>query len=68
MVDLTDPPQLERAKRVNAPLVDHALSVEGTCSGEHGIGLGKLPSLVREHRDLLPYMRQIKAAFDPHGL
>jgi D-lactate dehydrogenase (cytochrome) len=49
-------------------LVDDALARGGTCTGEHGIGLGKLAALAREHGDLLPYMRGIKALFDPHGI
>ncbi|MER3412317.1 MAG: 2-hydroxy-acid oxidase, partial [Thermoleophilia bacterium] len=38
------------------------------CTGEHGIGLGKIAALEREHGDLLPYMQGIKALFDPRGI
>ena len=45
-----------------------ALARGGTCTGEHGIGLGKRQALEREHPDLLPLMRGIKELFDPHGI
>ena len=40
----------------------------GTVSGEHGIGIGKLDLMDREHGPALAYMRAIKAAFDPAGI
>jgi D-lactate dehydrogenase (cytochrome) len=50
-------------------MIAHALSVGGTCTGEHGIGMGKRKALVREHGDAsVAIMRQIKGALDPHGL
>ena len=49
-------------------LVADALARGGTCTGEHGIGLGKLGALEQEHGDLLPLMRGIKQVFDPHGI
>lgn len=59
----------DRARRVNAAMVDHALSVGGTCTGEHGIGLGKREALLREHgAPAIAAMRRIKQALDPHGL
>lgn len=58
-----------RAKAVNAGMIDHALSVGGTCTGEHGIGLGKREAMLREHgSDSIAAMRAIKTALDPHGL
>ncbi|HVW18112.1 MAG TPA: FAD-linked oxidase C-terminal domain-containing protein [Solirubrobacteraceae bacterium] len=68
MVDLDSPDEVRRAERIDAALVEHALSVGGTCSGEHGIGLGKKRFLEAEHGDLLPHLRAIKAAFDPLGI
>lgn len=53
---------------MNAALVEDALARGGTCTGEHGIGLGKRAYLEREHGDLLPLMRGIKQLFDPHGI
>jgi D-lactate dehydrogenase (cytochrome) len=48
--------------------VDWALERGGTSTGEHGIGLGKLDYLEREHGDLVPYLRALKGAFDPNGI
>lgn len=59
----------EKARRINAAMVDHALSVGGTCTGEHGIGLGKREAMAREHgAGAVATMRRIKAALDPAGL
>ena len=49
-------------------VVDDALARGGTCTGEHGVGLGKIGALEREHGDLIPLMQAIKASFDPHGI
>ncbi|VVT25240.1 Lactate dehydrogenase [Sphingomonas sp. EC-HK361] len=58
-----------RAAKVNAAMIDFALSVGGTCTGEHGIGIGKREALVREHgADAVAVMRDIKRAIDPMGL
>ena len=40
----------------------------GTSTGEHGIGLGKIGYLEREHGDLVPYLRALKRVFDPNGI
>jgi D-lactate dehydrogenase (cytochrome) len=56
------------AKEINAALVEDALARGGTCTGEHGIGIGKIPYLAREHGDLVPLMRQIKHVLDPNGI
>jgi D-lactate dehydrogenase (cytochrome) len=68
LVDATDADGLARAKGVNDRLVQRALACGGTCTGEHGIGMGKIASLAKQHGDLLPLMRAIKAAFDPANL
>jgi D-lactate dehydrogenase (cytochrome) len=68
MLDPDDPAEREAAERLNAELVEDALAVGGTCTGEHGIGLGKIGYLEREHGDLLPLMRGIKQLFDPNGI
>jgi D-lactate dehydrogenase (cytochrome) len=49
-------------------LTDRALRLGGTCTGEHGIGLGKRESLAKEHPSALAVMRAIKRALDPMGL
>jgi D-lactate dehydrogenase (cytochrome) len=68
LVDGDDPGEIARAKAVNEALVEDALARGGTCTGEHGIGLGKIGYLEREHGDLLPLMRGIKHLLDPHGI
>jgi D-lactate dehydrogenase (cytochrome) len=58
----------ERAEAVNAEIVDYALERGGTCTGEHGIGMGKTGHLQKEHGDALPFMREIKSIADPNGI
>ena len=59
---------LAEAKAFNDRLVDRALSMEGTCTGEHGIGSGKIKSLKKEHGDAVDLMVAIKRTFDPENL
>jgi D-lactate dehydrogenase (cytochrome) len=59
---------LGEAKAFNERLVDRALSMEGTCTGEHGIGAGKIKSLKKEHGDAVELMVSIKRTFDPDNL
>ena len=49
-------------------LVERALSMDGTCTGEHGIGMGKMKYMKMEHGPALAAMRAIKAAIDPHDI
>ncbi|KPV39920.1 2-hydroxy-acid oxidase [Alicyclobacillus ferrooxydans] len=62
-----DKGDLERANAVNKGLVEYALSVGGTCTGEHGVGLGKRKYQALEHGNALNVMRTIKSALDPDG-
>ena len=57
-----------RAKRLNEEIVADALARGGTCSGEHGIGIGKQGFLEQEHGGTLPLQRGIKALLDPAGI
>jgi D-lactate dehydrogenase (cytochrome) len=66
-VDIDDEDELARAEEPAHNLVADALA-SGTCTGEHGIGLGKPVALELQHPDLLPLMREIKRVFDPHGI
>jgi D-lactate dehydrogenase (cytochrome) len=59
---------LAEAKAFNERLVDRALSMEGTCTGEHGIGSGKIKSLKKELGDAVDLMVAIKRTFDPDNL
>lgn len=68
LIDPNDPAERERAKGIATRLTDRALALGGTCTGEHGIGMGKQGSLEKEHGDLLPVMRAIRHALDPGDL
>lgn len=68
MLDPADPAELAAADALNAEIVEDALARGGTSTGEHGIGMGKLAYLEREHGDLLPLMRGVKRLFDPNGI
>ena len=67
-VDPEDPDEVRTSDELIELLVADALARGGTCTGEHGIGLGKVHALEQEHGDLLPLMRGIKQVFDPHGI
>jgi D-lactate dehydrogenase (cytochrome) len=68
LLDPDDAEAIARAEALNGRLVDDALARGGTCSGEHGIGYGKLGYLEREHGDLVPLYRGIKQLLDPNGI
>jgi len=69
LVDPAKPEQTELAKKFNKRLVERALKMEGTCTGEHGVGLGKMGSMRMElGDDMMDLMRDIKKVFDPEGL
>lgn len=68
LVDPSDPDEMERAKRVNDRMIERVLSVGGTCTGEHGIGIGKLSTLRDQHGEGVAVMQAIKDSLDPEGL
>jgi len=68
LLDPDDDASLAQAKALNASVVEDALGRGGTCTGEHGVGFGKLAFLEQEHGDLVPIYRGIKALFDPNGI
>jgi D-lactate dehydrogenase (cytochrome) len=69
LYDPNDPGALERAWDMDRRIVERGLSLGGTCSGEHGIGLGKREFLEREHgAEALAVMRSLKTALDPKGI
>ncbi len=67
-VDPGDPDELGRSEELVHLVVDDALERGGTCTGEHGVGLGKIAALQQEHGDLMPLMQALKRAFDPLGI
>jgi D-lactate dehydrogenase (cytochrome) len=68
LLDPANPAEVAEARRLNDRMVERAIAVGGTCTGEHGIGLGKQASLKREHGNAVAIMGQLKAALDPLGL
>jgi D-lactate dehydrogenase (cytochrome) len=68
MVDPDDQDELARAKTLSRRLVERAIAAGGTCTGEHGIGHGKMGYLAAEHGEGLAVMRSIKRALDPDNI
>src|ERR671919_582310 len=68
LLDPSDPKELDEAHDFYDRLIDRALEVGGTCTGEHGIGLGKKSYLVKELGEATEVMRAIKRALDPTGV
>ncbi len=69
LVDPDDGAEIQRAEALNRRIVERALAMGGTCTGEHGIGFGKQDFLVAEHgREAVDAMRALKRALDPDGL
>jgi D-lactate dehydrogenase (cytochrome) len=69
LYDPADPQGLEKAWEMDRRIVERGLALGGTCSGEHGIGLGKREFLEREHgAEALAVMRGLKQTLDPKGI
>lgn len=68
MLNPDDPGEFDAVTRLSERLVERALKFGGTCSGEHGVGIGKLKYLAAEHGAALDVMRSIKRAIDPDNL
>ena len=68
LVDPDSPEELAEAKRLNDRMIERALDADGTCTGEHGIGLGKREYLRSELGEAVDVMGEIKRALDPDNL
>ena len=68
MIDPNRPEEIAEASRLNDRMVTRALAMDGTCTGEHGIGYGKMDFLDAEHGDAVAVMAAIKRAIDPYNL
>ena len=66
--DPADKPLWDRVEAGNQAVVEFALKLGGTATGEHGVGIGKAKYMPGEHGASLKYMRRIKQAFDPKGI
>ena len=68
VVNPDDADEMARADDLNNRLVMRALAMDGTCTGEHGVGYGKIGFLEAEHGEALSVMRDIKRALDPGNI
>ncbi|MDE0582974.1 FAD-binding protein [Planococcus sp. A6] len=68
MMNMEDPDEVARAQEFNGRIVEYALERGGTCTGEHGVGLGKQKYQQQEHGATLEVMEKIKWALDPNNL
>ena len=66
--DPNDKEEVRKVDEINERMVLRALAMDGTCTGEHGVGLHKMDFLVSEHGDAISVMRIIKAALDPDNI
>ncbi len=68
VLDPNEPAEFAEAEALNDRLIRRALDMDGTCTGEHGIGLGKRQYLREEHGDAVEVMRALKTAIDPDNI
>jgi len=68
VLDKDNPEEMEEAERLNARLIKRAQEMDGTCTGEHGVGLGKKKYLQDELGDAVDVMRVLKSALDPQNI
>lgn len=69
LLDPENPSEWEESERINQQLVQRAIDMDGTCTGEHGVGLHKMEFMLAEHgQDALDLMGSLKKAFDPHNI
>jgi D-lactate dehydrogenase (cytochrome) len=67
ILDPDDPKELKQVHDFVERLALRAIAMGGTCTGEHGVGTGKIPFLQAEHGDAVAVMRQLKQALDPEN-
>ena len=68
VIDPDDKDEMSRAMALNSRLVERAISMGGTCTGEHGVGYGKIDHLEKEHGEAISVMRDLKRTFDPDNI
>ena len=68
LIDPDQPEEMAEARRLNDRMVMRALAMDGTCTGEHGVGYGKMEFLTAEHGEGVALMRIIKIALDPDNI
>jgi D-lactate dehydrogenase (cytochrome) len=68
VLDPAKPEEFAEASRINDRMVARAIAMDGTCTGEHGIGYGKMDFLIAEHGEGVAVMRSLKHALDPDNI
>ncbi len=68
LIDMDDPAEVGAAEKLSSQMVERAIAMDGTCTGEHGIGQGKIGYLENELGSALDVMRTIKQAIDPDNI
>ncbi|MDB2577877.1 FAD-binding protein [Tateyamaria sp.] len=68
LIDMDNAEEVARAEAFVAWLADQAIAMDGTCTGEHGIGQGKMPYLIKELGATTEFMGAIKGALDPQNI
>ncbi|MGH6980674.1 MAG: FAD-binding oxidoreductase [Stellaceae bacterium] len=68
LIDPAKPEEMAEARRLNERMVMRALAMDGTCTGEHGVGYGKMDFLTAEHGEGVALMRTLKQALDPDNI
>ena len=68
VIDPQSPAEMAEAEAFNVRLVKRAIAMDGTCTGEHGVGTGKRKFMRLEHGEGVEVMRAIKKALDPDNI
>lgn len=68
LIDPNDENDMEKAAKFNKEIVEYALLRGGSCTGEHGVGVGKMKYQALEHGNALTVMKMIKQSLDPHNI
>ena len=65
LCDPDDSEEMKRANALNERMISRAQAMGGTCTGEHGVGYGKIPYLQNELGPAVPFMAAVKKSLDP---
>lgn len=68
MIDLNNPEEIALGNQFNKDIVEYALARGGSCTGEHGVGVGKMKYQEMEHGNSLEIMKTIKRSLDPKNI
>ena len=69
LIDPHNPVDIANAEGINSHMVTRAIAMDGTCTGEHGVGMHKMAFLIEEHGSgAIHMMRALKHAFDPGNI